>query len=126
MQIGDKSEIKTYHAANDRYTNMKYNRCGNSGVLLPAISLGLWHNFGGVDVFENGRAMVQRAFDLGITHIDIANNYGPPPGSAEETFGRIFREDLAELIVRIIDDDRTIGKTLAAIDGQRDWPWSNE
>ena len=73
---------------------MRYNRSGRSGLKLPAISLGLWHNFGGVDVFKNGRKMVRRAFDLGITHFDLANNYGPPPGSAEETFGRIFRNDL--------------------------------
>jgi L-glyceraldehyde 3-phosphate reductase len=73
---------------------MRYNRCGRSGLMLPAISLGLWHNFGGVDVFENSRAMVRRAFDLGITHFDLANNYGPPPGSAEETFGQILRKDL--------------------------------
>jgi L-glyceraldehyde 3-phosphate reductase len=72
---------------------MKYNRCGRSGLHLPAISLGLWHNFGGVDVLENGRAMLRRAFDLGITHFDLANNYGPPPGSAEENFGRILRDD---------------------------------
>jgi L-glyceraldehyde 3-phosphate reductase len=74
---------------------MRYNRCGRSGLKLPAISLGLWHNFGGVDVFENARAMIHRAFDLGITHFDLANNYGPPYGSAEETFGRIFSKDLA-------------------------------
>jgi L-glyceraldehyde 3-phosphate reductase len=74
---------------------MPYNRCGRSGLLLPAISLGLWHNFGGVDVFENARALIRRAFDLGITHFDLANNYGPPPGSAEETFGRILHTDLA-------------------------------
>jgi L-glyceraldehyde 3-phosphate reductase len=74
---------------------MRYNRCGRSGLKLPAISLGLWHNFGGVDVFENARAMVLRAFDLGVTHFDLANNYGPPPGSAEETFGRIVGRDLA-------------------------------
>jgi len=74
---------------------MSYRRCGRSGLKLPAISLGLWHNFGGVDSFENARAMVHRAFDLGITHFDLANNYGPPPGSAEETFGRILRQDLA-------------------------------
>lgn len=80
----------------DRYDKMKYNRCGNSGLLLPAISLGLWHNFGGVDVFKNSRAMVVRAFDLGITHFDLANNYGPPPGSAEETFGKILKMDLAQ------------------------------
>jgi L-glyceraldehyde 3-phosphate reductase len=73
---------------------MQYRRCGLSGLKLPAISLGLWHNFGGVDSFETGRAMVRRAFDLGITHFDLANNYGPPPGSAEETFGRILAADL--------------------------------
>jgi L-glyceraldehyde 3-phosphate reductase len=82
---------------------MRYNRCGKSGLMLPAISLGLWHNFGEVDTFENCRAMIRRAFDLGITHFDLANNYGPPPGSAEETFGRILKTDLAghrdELIV---------------------------
>jgi L-glyceraldehyde 3-phosphate reductase len=82
---------------------MQYRRCGKSGLRLPAISLGLWHNFGGVDVFENGRAMVRRAFDLGITHFDLANNYGPPPGSAESAFGEILRLDLKpwrdELIV---------------------------
>lgn len=72
---------------------MRYNRCGRSGLLLPAISLGLWHNFGGVDSLENQRAMLRRAFDLGITHFDLANNYGPPPGSAEENFGRLMRED---------------------------------
>jgi L-glyceraldehyde 3-phosphate reductase len=73
---------------------MHYRRCGKSGLKLPAISLGLWHNFGGVDTFENSRAMVLRAFDLGITHFDLANNYGPPPGSAESTFGEILRLDL--------------------------------
>ena len=87
----------------DRYDTMPYRRCGRSGLVLPAISLGLWHNFGGVDRYEDGRALVRRAFDLGVTHFDLANNYGPPPGSAEETFGRILRDDLAghrdELIV---------------------------
>ena len=73
---------------------MIYNRCGRSGLNLPAISLGLWHNFGGIDDFENARAILRRAFDLGITHFDMANNYGPPPGSAEETFGRIMCKDL--------------------------------
>ena len=73
---------------------MRYNRCGRSGLKLPAISLGLWHNFGGIDDFEMARAMVFRAFDLGITHFDLANNYGPPYGSAEETFGRILRDEL--------------------------------
>lgn len=74
---------------------MKYSRCGKSGILLPKISLGLWHNFGGVDVYENSKQMVLRAFDLGITHFDLANNYGPPPGSAEETFGKILKQELA-------------------------------
>jgi L-glyceraldehyde 3-phosphate reductase len=77
-----------------RYQSMQYNRSGNSGLKLPAISLGLWHNFGGVDTFSNSRDMVLRAFDLGITHFDLANNYGPPPGSAEETFGQIMAKDL--------------------------------
>lgn len=72
---------------------MPYNRCGKWGLKLPAVSLGLWHNFGGVDVFENGRAMLRHAFDLGITHFDLANNYGPPPGSAEENFGKILKQD---------------------------------
>ena len=77
-----------------RYQSMQYNRSGRSGLKLPAVSLGLWHNFGGVDTFSNSRAMVLRAFDLGITHLDLANNYGPPPGSAEETFGQIMAKDL--------------------------------
>ena len=85
----------TYLPAQSRYDSMRYNRCGRSGLKLPAISLGLWHNFGGVDVLENSRAMLLRAFDLGITHFDLANNYGPPYGSAEETFGQIFKKDLA-------------------------------
>ena len=76
---------------------MPYDRCGKSGLKLPAVSLGLWHNFGGVDVFENSRTMVRRAFDLGITHFDLANNYGPPFGSAEETFGEILRKDFTGL-----------------------------
>lgn len=79
----------------NRYESMLYRRCGRSGLLLPAISLGLWHNFGEVDVYDTCRATIRRAFDLGITHFDLANNYGPPPGSAEETFGRILRQDLA-------------------------------
>ncbi|MBD3289760.1 L-glyceraldehyde 3-phosphate reductase [candidate division KSB1 bacterium] len=82
-----------YHPYVARYENMIYNRCGRSGLLLPAISLGLWHNFGGVDQFENSRAIIRRAFDLGITHFDLANNYGPPPGSAEINFGRILKQD---------------------------------
>jgi L-glyceraldehyde 3-phosphate reductase len=82
-----------YVADEKRYDAMQYRRCGRSGINLPAISLGLWHNFGGVDNFENSRAMLRRAFDLGITHFDLANNYGPPYGSAEETFGEIFKKD---------------------------------
>ena len=81
-----------YVAALNRYATMRYSRCGRSGLKLPAVSLGLWHNFGGDDVYENGRAMARRAFDLGITHFDLANNYGPPSGSAEESFGRILAQ----------------------------------
>jgi len=92
-----------YLASDVRYNSMQYRRSGRSGIRLPLISLGLWHNFGGVDTFENGRAMVRRAFDLGITHFDLANNYGPPYGSAESNFGEILRLDLKpyrdELIV---------------------------
>ena len=84
----------TYVAASGRYDRMQYRRCGRSGLRLPAISLGLWQNFGGERPLENSRAIIRRAFDLGITHIDLANNYGPPYGSAEETFGRIMRDDL--------------------------------
>ena len=83
-----------YLAAATRYDSMTYNRSGRSGLKLPAISLGWWYNFGGVDVYENGRAIARRAFDLGITHFDLANNYGPPPGSAEESLGRILATDL--------------------------------
>lgn len=92
-----------YVADPQRYERMKYNRSGRSGLKLPAISLGLWHNFGGVDSLENMRAITRRSFDLGITHFDLANNYGPPPGSSEENFGRLLREDFApyrdELII---------------------------
>jgi L-glyceraldehyde 3-phosphate reductase len=83
-----------YSAAAERYDGMQYRRCGRSGLLLPAVSLGLWQNFGGERPLEESRAILRRAFDLGITHIDLANNYGPPYGSAEETFGRIMRDDL--------------------------------
>jgi L-glyceraldehyde 3-phosphate reductase len=90
-------------ASANRYDSMPYNRCGRSGLKLPAISLGWWYNFGGVDLLENGRLIARYAFDHGITHFDLANNYGPPPGSAEETFGRLLREDFApyrdELII---------------------------
>jgi L-glyceraldehyde 3-phosphate reductase len=93
----------TYAAAPDRYQHMPYRRCGRSGLDLPAISLGLWQNFGGVDAFETGRSVLRRAFDLGVTHFDLANNYGPPPGSAEENFGRYldldFRPHRDELVI---------------------------
>lgn len=84
-----------YLASSTRYETMRYNRCGRSGLKLPIVSLGLWHNFGGVDTLENSREMARLAFDLGITHFDLANNYGPPYGSAEESFGEILRKDLA-------------------------------
>jgi L-glyceraldehyde 3-phosphate reductase len=84
----------SYTASPNRYESMQYRRCGNSGVKLPAISLGLWHNFGAIDDYENCRAIVHTAFDNGITHFDLANNYGPPPGAAEETFGKIMKQDL--------------------------------
>jgi L-glyceraldehyde 3-phosphate reductase len=84
----------TYVAADNRYESLHYRRCGRSGLLLPPLSLGLWHNFGGERPFETQRAIVRRAFDLGITHFDLANNYGPPYGSAEENFGRILAADL--------------------------------
>jgi L-glyceraldehyde 3-phosphate reductase len=82
-----------YLPADSRYKSMRYNRVGASGIRLPAVSLGLWHNFGDVDVFQNCRNIARRAFDLGITHFDLANNYGPSPGSAEETFGALMRKD---------------------------------
>jgi aryl-alcohol dehydrogenase-like predicted oxidoreductase len=83
-----------HEAKETRYSSMRYNRCGRSGFKLPALSLGLWHNFGGVDPYANSRALVLAAFDLGITHFDLANNYGPPPGSAEEILGRVLAQDL--------------------------------
>lgn len=93
----------TYEPDASRYGSMIFNRCGRSGLKLPALSLGLWHNFGDVDLIENQRAILRRAFDLGITHFDLANNYGPPPGSAERNFGKMLRGDFAnhrdELIV---------------------------
>lgn len=95
MQINDKSGVANYKASEDRYNTMKYNRCGSSGVLLPAISLGLWHNFGFVDNIQNAREVLRTSFDLGITHFDLANNYGPPYGSAEENFGTILKKDFA-------------------------------
>jgi len=95
--------MSSYLPDPQRYEAIAYARCGRSGLRLPRLSLGLWHNFGGVDPLENQRLLLRRAFDLGITHFDLANNYGPPPGSAEENFGRILREDFAahrdELII---------------------------
>jgi L-glyceraldehyde 3-phosphate reductase len=87
----------TYNPSENRYQQMSYRRCGKSGIRLPEISLGLWHNFGSVDVFENFRRIIWRAFDAGITHFDLANNYGPPPGSAEENFGIILKKDFSNL-----------------------------
>jgi len=105
--------MDTYLPAPERYGSTAYARCGRSGLLLPKLSLGLWHNFGGVDPLENQRVMLRRAFDLGITHFDLANNYGPPPGSAEENFGRLLREDFGSL------RDEMIISTKA---GYRMWP----
>ncbi|ALJ04266.1 L-glyceraldehyde 3-phosphate reductase [Pseudalgibacter alginicilyticus] len=93
MHINDKTETETYLADSQRYDSMTYNRSGNSGVLLPALSIGLWHNFGFIDSTQNARNILRCAFDLGITHFDLANNYGPPYGSAEENFGQIFKAD---------------------------------
>jgi L-glyceraldehyde 3-phosphate reductase len=103
----------SYVPAENRYTGMTYNTCGRSGLKLPALSLGLWHNFGGSPVPDNARAMCRRAFDLGITHFDLANNYGPPPGSAESNFGEILRSDFAS------HRDELIISTKA---GYRMWP----
>ena len=83
----------TYLPNPSRYKNMPYRRCGKSGLKLPAVSLGLWHNFGAIDTLENGRNILKLAFDSGITHFDLANNYGPPAGSAESTFGKIFKDN---------------------------------
>lgn len=93
MHINDKSGVQSYQANTNRYDTMTYNRSGKSGVLLPALSIGLWHNFGFVDDLQKGRNILRTAFDLGITHVDLANNYGPPYGSAEENFGIIYKKD---------------------------------
>ena len=87
--------MKKYTASENRYDSMSYRRCGKSGLLLPALSLGLWHNFGHIDNFEKGHNIVKLAFDKGITHIDLANNYGPPPGSAEENFGKMMKQSFS-------------------------------
>src|SRR5208283_1483118 len=108
LRIGGKTiawyaDSMDYAPNKDRYSSMRYSRCGRSGVKLPVVSLGLWHNFGAGSNPEVARRMIRRAFDLGITHFDLANNYGPPPGSAEECFGRILARDLGawrdELII---------------------------
>ena len=104
LAVTIKPKTLMYSPASTRYDSQSfYRRCGRSGIRLPVISLGLWHNFGAKDSYENARAIARRAFDLGITHFDLANNYGPPDGSAEETFGRILRDDLSpwrdELII---------------------------
>ncbi len=93
MQLHEQIKNKAYSPSPERYKQMIYKRCGRSGVLLPAISLGLWHNFGFTDSFENARNILKKAFDLGITHLDLANNYGPPYGAAEENFGHILKKD---------------------------------
>ncbi|HND89304.1 MAG TPA: aldo/keto reductase, partial [Saprospiraceae bacterium] len=95
MRINDSHAPLHYRAADTRYDRMPYRRCGKSGLLLPAISLGLWHNFGHTDNIETARLTLRTAFDQGITHFDLANNYGPPYGAAEENFGRLFRQDFA-------------------------------
>lgn len=94
MKINDHAPVNAYVADENRYQNMAYRRCGRSGVRLPAFSLGLWHDFGQYDSFTNARQILRTAMDLGITHIDLANNYGPPYGSAEETFGQVMTKDL--------------------------------
>ncbi len=93
MKVNDSFGPRPYKANDARYNDMQYRRCGNSGLLLPVISLGLWHNFGHTNDLETGRGLLRCAFDNGITHFDLANNYGPPYGAAEENFGRIFKED---------------------------------
>lgn len=97
MQINDKSGYQSYHANEDRYSAMKYKRCGNSGVQLPMLSLGLWHNFGHADDLLKGQQILRAAFDNGIVHFDLANNYGPPYGAAETNFGRLFTQDFQSL-----------------------------
>ncbi len=93
MKINDVYDPKQYVAADERYDRMQYRRCGRSGILLPVLSIGLWHNFGHTDNLETARHILRTSFDYGITHFDLANNYGPPFGSAEENFGRLFRQD---------------------------------
>jgi len=105
--------MNAYSPNPDRYRSTAYARCGQSGLLLPRLSLGLWHNFGGVDTIENQRMLLRRAFDLGIVHFDLANNYGPPPGSAEENFGRLLKEDF-----RCLRDELIISSKA----GYRMWP----
>ena len=97
MKINDANPLPSYQPKHDRYDGMKYRRCGNSGILLPMLSLGLWHNFGHSDDFTNARKLLRTAFDHGITHFDLANNYGPPYGAAEENFGRILKSDFSSL-----------------------------
>lgn len=105
-----------YVPAENRYENMVYNRCGRSGLKLPAISLGLWHNFGDDTPHRTKQAIARKAFDLGITHFDLANNYGPPPGSAETAFGEILRTDFSsyrdELIISTKAGYEIVGRTL--------------
>lgn len=99
-----------YQPSKNRYDHMTYRRCGKSGLKLPALSLGLWHNFGHVDVLENSRKILQAAFDAGITHFDLANNYGPPPGSAEENFGKILQSDFQGYRDQLVISTKEIGR----------------
>ena len=115
MKINDIYDPSHYLAASNRYDGMKYRRCGQSGIFLPMISLGLWHNFGHTDELEKGRNILRYAFDNGITHFDLANNYGPPFGAAEENFGRIFKRDF-----RPYRDELFI----ATKAGWDMWPWA--
>jgi len=96
-----------------RYDEAVFRRCGRSGIVLPPVSLGLWQNFGGVDVFETGRAVIRRAFDRGVTHFDLANNYGPPYGSAEENFGHILRKDFRDHRNELLISSKAAPRTLS-------------
>jgi L-glyceraldehyde 3-phosphate reductase len=105
--------MKPYQPVSDRYERMQYNRCGASGLMLPKLALGLWHNFGHDKPYETARSICRTAFDLGITHFDLANNYGPPPGSAEECYGRILKDDFGGLRDELIISSKA---------GYRMWP----
>ena len=101
--------MNDYQPSEDRYDKMMYRRCGRSGILLPVLSLGLWHNFGDNDDFDTARTILRKAFDNGITHFDLANNYGPPYGSAEKNFGKILEKDLKEFRDELLIPPRQAG-----------------